>query len=98
MDLLIEWPGRDLSTIATSETRAKVYEVQKQRIAIEIKLWYGEKALSDGLEQTAAYMDTCNATEGHLVIFDQSKTKTWDEKIYHRQENFAGKLINIWGM
>ncbi len=73
-------------------------EWQKQRIVLEIKLWYGEKALQDGLEQTAAYMDTCNATEGHLVIFNQSKAKTWEEKIYQRQEKFANKLINIWGM
>jgi hypothetical protein len=42
-------------------------------------------------------MDASNATEGHLIIFD-GRAKTWDEKIYHRQENFAGKTINIWGM
>jgi hypothetical protein len=43
-------------------------------------------------------MDTCNATEGHLVIFDKTKDKTWEEKIYHRQETFNGKNINLWGM
>ena len=71
---------------------------QKQTIVIELKLWYGEKSLQDGLAQTAEYMDTCNATEGHLVIFNRSKSKSWDEKIYHRQETFTGKVINIWGM
>ena len=73
-------------------------EWQKQKIVLEIKLWYGEKSLQDGLEQTAAYMDMCNATEGYLVIFNQSKSKSWNEKIYHRQETFTGKVINIWGM
>ena len=102
MDLLIEWPGLHVSAIATSSTRATADSLgdggKKQRIVIEIKLWYGEKALQEGLEQTAKYMDTCNATEGHLVIFDRPKSKSWDEKIYHRQESFAGKTINIWGM
>ena len=71
---------------------------QTQRIVIELKVWRSEaKTLISGLEQTAKYMDASNATEGHLIIFD-GRAKTWDEKIYHRQENFAGKTINIWGM
>jgi AAA+ ATPase superfamily predicted ATPase len=70
----------------------------KQRIVVEIKVWRGEtKTLVKGLEQTAGYMDTSNATEGHLVIFDK-QVKSWDEKIYTRQEHVGNKIITVWGM
>lgn len=70
----------------------------EQRIVIELKLWKGPKALQDGLMQTAGYMDTSNATEGYLVIFDRRAERTWDEKIYHRIETVKNKEISVWGM
>jgi hypothetical protein len=33
-----------------------------------------------------------------LVIFDRSKEKTWDEKIFQREEEYHGKMIKVWGM
>lgn len=70
----------------------------KQRIVVEIKVWRGEtKTLVKGLEQTAGYMDTSNATEGHLIIFDRQE-KSWDEKIYNRLEHVGTKDITVWGM
>lgn len=72
---------------------------KKQRIVIEVKVWQSkEKTLTKGLKQTAKYMDTSDATEGHLVIFDRAKDKSWDEKIYHRQEKIGKYVINVWGM
>ncbi len=71
---------------------------QKQRIVIELKIWRGPQTLAEGLEQTEAYMETCNATEGHLVIFDQSASKSWDEKIYQRTEICNTKTIHVWGL
>lgn len=69
-----------------------------QRIVVELKIYYGPKALSEGLVQTAQYMDTSHATEGHLVIFDRNPKKSWDEKIYQRQEIVDNKTITVWGM
>ncbi len=71
---------------------------QKQRIVIELKIWRSEKTLTDGIEQTENYMTTSNTTEGHLVIFDQSAHKSWDEKIYQRTETFNAKTIHVWGL
>lgn len=82
VDLLIVWPNLQ----------------PKQRIVIELKLLRNEKTLPDGLRQTAQYMDIGNATEGHLVIFDRSSTKSWDEKVFQQQEVCAGKNIHVWGM
>ncbi|KKT23359.1 MAG: hypothetical protein UW09_C0004G0104 [candidate division TM6 bacterium GW2011_GWF2_43_87] len=53
-----------------------------QRIVIELKVWKGPLTLQEGLEQTAEYIDISNATEGHLIIFDQRLSKSWDEKLY----------------
>jgi len=69
-----------------------------QRIVIELKVWQGPSTLKDGLEQTAEYMDISNATEGHLIIFDQRPSKSWDEKIYQHKETCNGKTITVWGM
>jgi hypothetical protein len=71
---------------------------KSQIIVIELKVFKGSKTLSDGLEQTAEYIDTCKATEGHLVIFDRRSDKSWDEKIYQKQETVDGKVIKVWGM
>ncbi|MCL5436279.1 MAG: AAA-like domain-containing protein [Candidatus Dependentiae bacterium] len=71
---------------------------KSQRIVIEMKVWRGPKTLSDGLTQTAEYMDTSDATEGHLVIFDRLSKKSWEEKIYQREERVDGKKISVWGM
>ena len=100
VDLLIVWPGRHslaVPVVALQE-RSRGDGGKKQRIVIEFKVWRSEeKTLIKGLEQTAGYMDTSNATEGHLIIFDKG-AKSWDEKIYTKQEHFGNKLITVWGM
>jgi len=83
VDLLVTWPYENNQT---------------QRIVIELKVWYGPKAYQEGLEQTAKYMNTSNATEGHLVIFDRRENRTWDEKIYDKIETHENKTIHVWGM
>ena len=71
---------------------------KKQRIVVELKLLKGKNTLSEGLEQLAGYMDVANGTEGHLVIFDATSHKSWDEKIYHKQETIGDKVLWVWGM
>jgi len=69
-----------------------------QRIVIELKVWHSNaKTFVKGLEQTAKYMDTSGAAEGHLVIFDR-REKSWEEKIYTKQEKVGNKVVTVWGM
>ena len=70
----------------------------KQRILIEIKIRRSSSTLPQGLTQTAEYMDVMDATEGHLVIFDQREKKTWREKIFQRDKTAGSKTIHVWGM
>lgn len=70
---------------------------KKQKIAIELKVYRDAKTLPEGLNQTAGYMDICGASEGHLIIFDK-RDKSWDEKIYTKQETVGDKVIRVWGL
>ena len=83
-DLLVIWP----------------YPGGVQKSVIELKILHGSlnSTLEAGLEQTWEYTDRCGAEEGHLVVFDRDENKTWEEKIFDREEIYQGKEIKIWGM
>ncbi|MBF0225755.1 MAG: ATP-binding protein [Desulfobacterales bacterium] len=85
-DLMVIWP----------------YPKGIQKEVIELKILYKslEKTISAGLEQTYDYMDRVGRDEGHLVIFDRSVSKTWEEKIFCRKDIYKNKnkTITVWGM
>ena len=54
--------------------------------------------MREGLEQTRAYMDRCATAEGHLVLFDRTGGKSWDDKVYRRDETDGGARVTAWGM
>ena len=83
-DLLVVWP----------------YTGGVQEVVIELKIRYGalDTTINDGLKQTWRYMDTCGAHEGHLIVFDRSPQRSWNEKIFCRREAYAGHPITVWGM
>ena len=86
-DLLIIWPlGRDL--------------LRPRKLVVECKLVRGglEATIRQGLQQTRAYMDRCGTEEGHLVLFDRTVGKPWEEKVFHREEDADGLSIAVWGM
>ncbi len=86
-DLLVVWP------YATDSEYT-------QRVVIETKLRHGalETTIDSGLAQTWAYMDLCSAETGHLVIFDRTSQRPWEEKIFHRQQTYQDTVIDVWGM
>ena len=88
-DLLIEWP--------LDETLGMHGPLQ--RVVIECKLLRGalETVIARGLEQTADYVRRVGAPDAHLIIFDRDQTRTWDEKIWRRDESFEGVAITVWG-
>ena len=83
-DLLVLWP----------------YQGRVQRVVIELKIVYGSlrRTIEEGIAQTWEYMDRCRAEEGHLAIFDRDRSKSWEEKIFNREEEYREKRIQIWGM
>lgn len=83
-DLLVRWP----------------YPGGIQTVVLELKVLHKslEQTVATGLEQTWAYMDRCNASEGHLVVFDRTPGKPWEDKLFQRQETHRGHPITLWGM
>ena len=84
-DLLILWPQGE----------------QTRKIVIECKILHKslEQTIGDGLDQTAEYMDRCDAEAGHLVIFDRREGMRWEDKVFHcRRRSNSGVEIDIWGM
>jgi len=73
---------------------------QKQEVVLELKIRRSttQKTILKGIEQTWEYMDKCGASEGHLVIFDQRKQKSWKEKIFSKKEKWNDCEIMVWGM
>ena len=58
-----------------------------------------ESTIREGVEQTARYMDRCASPTGHLVVFDRREGKTWEQKIFRREESSPdGRTITVWGM
>ena len=72
-------------------------EFRGARYAIEVKTSANFKDKTS-YEQCAKYLDDLGLSEGWMPIFDKSKTKTWDEKIYTRDEVFNGKTIHVIGL
>lgn len=72
-------------------------EFRGGRYAIEVKTsdnFKGEKSY----DQCAKYLDSLGLAEGWMPIFDKSKDKSWDEKIYSRDVEFGGKTLHIVGL
>ena len=85
-DLLIVWPEPE-----GDGARRYVVECKLARRGVE-------RAVAEGVPQTAGYMDRCDAESGHLVVFDLDAGRSWEEKIYRRTEDYEGKTITVWGM
>ncbi len=73
---------------------------ETQRVVVELKIQHKsrEQTIEQGLLQTWEYMDKCGTTSGHLIIFDRTVGKPWDEKIYTRVEHYNGHEIVVWGV
>ena len=84
-DLLIVWPQGE----------------RTRQFVIECKVLHKsmEQTIAEGLEQTAEYMDRCDAEAGHLVVFDRRAGRRWDDKVFRdRRASDRGTEIDIWGM
>ena len=89
-DLLIVWPRGG----------GEIPEAAPDRFVIECKVLHRslERTVREGLEQTAGYMDRCGSEAGHLVVFDRSEGKQWEDRIFRRDERMDDRTITVWGM
>ena len=93
--------GRKRTDLLIRKPLTDHYGGPVQRVVMELKIKRGDldKVIADGLEQTAGYMDLVGSVdEGHLIIFDRTQEKTWDERIWHKPYEYGGRTIMVWGM
>ena len=94
-DLLLLWP------LSGARAQAQAGESgTTQKVVIECKVLHRglERTVREGLAQTRAYMDRSGAAEGHLVVFDRTPGRSWDEKIFRHDEVEGGVPVTVWGM
>ena len=95
--------GRKRTDLLIRKPLTDGYGGPVQRIVLELKVKRPKDGLDTmidaGLKQTWEYMDTVGSVdEGHLIIFDRSGEKPWEERIWHRQAAYNGHPIMVWGM
>lgn len=71
-----------------------------QKVVIEFKLLHKtlDKTIQEGLLQSVEYADKCSAEDIHLIIFDRTKDKPWQEKLFVKEMELDGRKILVWGM
>jgi hypothetical protein len=93
--------GRKRTDLLIRKPLTDHYGGPVQRVVLELKLKRGniDTIIEKGLEQTWQYMDTVGSVdEGHLIIFDRTQELSWEERIWHRQGEYQGHPIMVWGM
>ena len=98
-DLLIVWP-RGGAGAAPGVAPEVAPGMTVDRYVVECKVRHGglERTVAEGVAQTAAYMDRCEARAGHLVVFDRRTGRTWEEKVFRREERSGEHTVTVWGM
>lgn len=67
------------------------------RHAIEVQIRRDTETEEDALDQIAGYLDRAGLGEGWLVMFDLRKELSWQEKLFVREIEHAGKRVRIVG-
>ena len=58
-----------------------VITFNNKRYVIELKIWYGEKYLSDGIQQLCDYLDSYSLDTGFILIYNFNKNKKYETKV-----------------
>jgi hypothetical protein len=64
---------------------------------IELKIDRGEDYIKKGYSQLLEYMDKCGVSEGSIIIFDKRAGKSWDERIFIKEEQLEDKKVTVFG-
>ena len=77
---IINGKGYMFKENVTAEDRKMdlVVTYNDKRYVIELKIWYGEKYLSDGIEQLCTYLDSYSLDRGYMLIFNFNKNKKYE--------------------
>jgi len=74
-----------------------IIEWRGARHVVEVKLRRDTETEEEALEQLATYLDGLGLSEGYLVLFDLRKGSSWEERIFEREVEVAGKRVWVLG-
>ena len=90
--------GRIVREMALGSKRLDLcVEFRGHRYAVEVKT-AKNFAGDDSYKQLAGYLGTLGLPEGWMAIFDEDKSKPWEEKLYNRDVEFGGKTLHVVGL
>ena len=90
--------GRIVREMALNSRRLDLcVEYRGRRYAVEVKTAENFRG-AESYAQLAEYLDTLGLTEGWMPVFDEDKSKPWEQKIFTRDEAFGGKTIHVVGL
>ncbi len=92
---IINGSGYDFKEPQISEERRLdvIVTYLQYRYIIELKIWRGEVAHQEGLQQLTDYADRLSLIEGYLIIFDHAKRKSWKKGW---TEAYGKKVFTVW--
>ena len=67
------------------------------RYAVELKMRRNFSP-TESPARLVGYLDHLGLSEGWMAVFDDDSSKSWDEKIYTRDEVVDGKIIHFIGL
>ncbi|MBW7877538.1 MAG: AAA-like domain-containing protein [Candidatus Cloacimonetes bacterium] len=67
-----------------------------EKFVSEIKLYRGEKTLSDGLNQICEYLDQIGLSEGYLMIFQKNLATDEDSRYRVEAMEYLGKKVLVY--
>lgn len=95
---LVNAGGEIIREMAAGNRRVDLLvKFYQQRVAMELKIWRGERSIEKAKKQLKAYLDRLGLNEGYLVIFDPRELD-WEEKLYRKEITFEGKHIIMIGV
>ncbi len=101
-DMLIVWPDAEPESGSAERPAAEVdtsgRALRRYVIECRVRRKSLERTIAEGVEQTADYMDRCDAESGHLVVFDRTPDTAWNDKIFRRDAAVGNRTITVWGM
>ena len=72
-------------------------EFGTSRYAVELKMkrmFHPDKSYA----QLAGYLDKLGLSEGWMAVFDEEKSRSWEEKLFNRDVEFNGKTLHVVGL
>lgn len=99
---VVNGEGRVTREYAAGRGRIDILvEYAGERHAIELKRVRPNDGLesirAEGVTQLCGYLDTLGLTEGWLVIFDQRKGRTWEQRIWIEDVVEGGRALHLVG-